>query len=48
MCVAGCGVFFYLVFPGAYVRIEESMKFLPLRSQLRVYAAGACASFSSR
>jgi hypothetical protein len=39
--VQGCGAFLaILVFPGAYVRIEESIHYLPTFSQLRVYSAG--------
>lgn len=38
--IQGCGVFFAAVFPGAYVRVKETVKYIPLISQLRVYSAG--------
>jgi membrane-associated protease RseP (regulator of RpoE activity) len=38
--IQGLGVFFLFLFPGAYVRIEESIQFLPMSPQLRVYSAG--------
>jgi membrane-associated protease RseP (regulator of RpoE activity) len=38
--IQGCGFFFLFLFPGAYVRIEESIHYLPMYPQLRVYSAG--------
>jgi hypothetical protein len=38
--IQGCGIFFLFLFPGAYVRIEESIQYLPMYPQLRVYSAG--------
>mmetsp|Transcript_13889 Transcript_13889/g.25873 ORF Transcript_13889/g.25873 Transcript_13889/m.25873 type:complete len:696 (-) Transcript_13889:38-2125(-) len=38
--VQGCGTFFLFLFPGAYVKIEESVMYLPVKSQLRIYSAG--------
>lgn len=38
--IQGCGAFLLFLFPGAYVRIEESVQYLPMKAQLRVYSAG--------
>jgi membrane-associated protease RseP (regulator of RpoE activity) len=38
--IQGVGVFVVGMFPGAFVRIEDSVQYLPSRSQLRVYCAG--------
>src|SRR3546814_5971464 len=38
--IQGVGVFFAFLFPGAYARIEASLHYIPLWSQLKVYAHG--------
>lgn len=38
--IQGVGVFVVGMFPGAFVRIEDSVQYLPSRAQLRVYCAG--------
>jgi S2P endopeptidase len=38
------GVFFALIFPGAYMSIDESIAYFPPISQLRVYSAGIWAN----
>eukprot|EP01041_Mallomonas_annulata_P007225 gene7225-14735_t len=38
--ILSCGAFFFLLFPGAYVRIEDSVQYLPTWAQLRIYCAG--------
>ena len=36
----GYGIFVSFIFPGAYVRMEDIIQFLPSGAQLRVYSAG--------
>jgi hypothetical protein len=43
--IQGFGVFFALLFPGAYVRVEDSIQYLPTRAQLRIYSAGVWHNF---
>jgi len=38
--IQSCGVFFALLFPGAFVRVEDSVQYLPTGAQLRIYCAG--------
>lgn len=38
--IQGFGVFFAFIFPGAYVRVEDSIHYLPTSAQLRIYSAG--------
>ena len=40
LSVEGFGIFFTFIMPGAYVRIEDGLKFLSPGRQLRVYSAG--------
>lgn len=39
------GVFFAFLFPGAYVTIEDTVKYLPIMPQLRIYSGGIYANF---
>ena len=38
--ISGIGVFFALLYPGAYVNIDDSTQHLPLLTQLCIYSAG--------
>lgn len=38
--ISGLGGFFSLIYPGAYVMLDDSVKYLPLRLQFRIYSAG--------
>ncbi|CAM9461882.1 unnamed protein product, partial [Ectocarpus fasciculatus] len=43
--IQGFGIFFAVLFPGAYVRVENSIQYLPTRAQLRIYSAGVWHNF---
>ena len=43
--IQGFGIFFVVIFPGAYVRVEDSIQYLTTRQQLRIYSAGVWHNF---
>jgi len=44
--IDSCGVFFAFLFPGAYVTIEDAVKYLPMIPQLRIYSGGIFGNFA--
>lgn len=38
--IRNAGIFFIFALPGAYVEIDDSIQYLPMISQLRIYSAG--------